>query len=214
MNEVKKPQDAAIAKKAVIAVMVAATAYYFVRNRDTAILANVAGALDGMAYYTWPGMIFSLVSCITAPLWGKIGDIIGRKKVLIALLVLMAAGDLIASAAPNIFVFIIGYGIAGIGSGGMMATYFALLGDLFAPDKRGLYGGYLLAIMNIVNIFLPFLAASLTQNASWRYVYVLTSAVYLISLGSARFLLPAQQFLFYLLFPGPAHYILGARLQT
>lgn len=179
--------------KAALTVMVAATAYYFMRNKATAILPNIAGALDGMAYYTWATMVYGFAACITAPLWGKIGDMLGRKKVLIILLATMAVGDMTSGLAPNIFVFIVGYGITGIGGGGMMATYYALLGDLFDPDKRGKYGGIMLMISNVITIFLPILAALFTDKASWRYIFFLTSAVYIIALALVIFLLPKSE---------------------
>ncbi len=193
MNEEKVPQSSKSTIWAAVAIMTASFAYWLTRGKATAIMPIIAGDLDGMAFYTWAAMLYNLAACIAAPLWGKIGDMLGRKKVLIMLLSLMTAGDLVSAAAPNIYVFCIGFAICGLGGGGMQATYFAMLGDLFAPDKRGKYGGTILMLSSITGIFLPIVTAQIAERASWRYVFVLTCAVYVIAIISVTFMIPKSQ---------------------
>ncbi len=195
MNEQNQlsAQDLRRTKLSALAVMIAAVAYYFLKYRAGTILPIIAGDLDGMAYYTWAAVLYSLTSCIAAPFWGKMGDMIGRRKVLLWLLGFLTVGDIIMAAAPNIFVYIVASGISGFGGGAMLATFYSILADLFPPDKRGIYGGYILVIMNVITIFLPLLTAQIAQRASWRYVFVMSAIIYVLAMAAVYFLLPKHQ---------------------
>lgn len=175
---------------AVVAIILASAAYWFTRFKTLSILPIIAGELDGLQYYTWATMMFMLCATVVAPLWGKISDIFGRKRVLVLLLGLMVIGDLVSASAPNIFVFIAGFAICGLGGGGMQGVYFAVLGDLFKPDKRGKYGGMILMFMSSVQLLLPITAATITKVSSWRNVFYLTTSVYVIAIVAILLFIP------------------------
>lgn len=175
---------------AAIAIFVSSLAYWFTRTKASAILPIIAADLDGMAYYSWASMLFMLTAAISAPLWGKLADLFGKKKVLVTLLGIMVVGDLVSAFAPNIYFFIIGFAICGIGGGGMQGTYFALLAEIFDPEKRGKYGGVIMVLFSVTAIFMPIVSAAITAAISWRAVFYMTTAVYIIALISVLFLIP------------------------
>jgi len=189
----EKKQKPVNPKIAAIAIMIASLAYWVTRMKATAIMPVIAGDLDGMNYYTWANTMFMLTAAIFAPLWGKIGDLFGKKRTLVILLGFMLLGDLLAAFAPNIWVFVVGFGICGVGGGGMQGTYFAMLGDLFPPDKRGKYGGYILVIMSAIMVLMPLVAAAITDNLSWRYVFILSSLIYVIAIICTIILVPKYE---------------------
>ena len=73
------------------AILVCGFAYWATRYKATALLPMISGDLNGLAYYSWAPMVFSLTGAIAAPFWGKMGDIYGKKKILMILLGLMIA---------------------------------------------------------------------------------------------------------------------------
>lgn len=178
---------------AAIAVLLASLAYWFTRTKTTSILPIIAADLDGMSYYTWSTMMFMLTSAITAPLWGKLADLFGKKKILSILLCILVAGDVVSAFAPNIFVFITGFAICGIGAGGMQGTYFALLAELFDPEKRGKYGGYIMVLYSLTAILMPIISAAITQMLSWRYVFYMTIFIYAIAFITVIILIPKDK---------------------
>lgn len=176
---------------AIVALLFASMAYWFTRFKALSILPTIAGDLNGMKYYSWATMMFMLCATIVAPLWGKVSDIFGRKSILALLIGLMIIGDMTCAFAPNIFVFIVGFAICGLGGGGMQGIYYSLLGDLFAPDKRGKYGGMIMMLMGCTQLLLPLIAALITKTSTWRNVFFLTSSVYVIALVLSLLFIPA-----------------------
>ncbi|WRS26930.1 MFS transporter [Oscillospiraceae bacterium MB08-C2-2] len=174
----------------VLAILICGFAYWSTRYKANALLPIIAGDLDGMTYYSWAPMMFSLTGAIAAPFWGKMGDIYGKRNILLILLGLMVGGELLCVIAPNIFVFIAGYAINGFGGGAMQGTYMALLGQLFAPTERGKVGGTILSIMSIVSLTLPTIAAVIAESWTWRYVFVLTGIIFLIAFLFVAFTVP------------------------
>lgn len=200
MNEDKlSVQDRKRTAMSAIAIMVATVAYYFLRLKQSPIMPIIAAYFgnDGTTYFTWAAMIYSLTSCIGAPFWGKMGDNIGKKKVILWLLVLGICGDILSAFSSNIFMFIIANGICGFGGGAMLAVFYATIADLFPPEKRGLYGGYMMSIYNIISIVIPVVASATAEvnkvTGTWRYVYVITSVVYVLAFIGVYFLLPKSE---------------------
>lgn len=172
------------------AILICGFAYWCTRYKASALLPTIAGDLDGLAYYSWASMMFALTGAISAPFWGKMGDIYGKRNILLILLGLMAVGEVFCFTANNIWFFIIGYAINGFGAGALQGTYMALLGQLFPPTERGKLGGSILSIMSIVSLVLPTGAALISDTWSWRYVFVLTGIIFAISFITVLFLVP------------------------
>lgn len=173
-----------------VAILVCGFAYWATRYKADALLPTIAGDLNGLLYYSWATMMFSLTGAIAAPFWGKMGDIYGRRNIMLILLGLMVVGEIFCITASNIWFFIAGYAINGFGAGAMQGTYMALLGSLFPPTQRGKIGGSIMSIMSIVQLSLPTLGAVISDNLSWRYVFVLTGIIFLIAFSCVFFIIP------------------------
>lgn len=173
-----------------IAILICGFAYWCTRYKASALLPTIAGDLDGLAYYAWASMMFALTGAISAPFWGKLGDIYGKRNILLVLIGLMVAGEVFCFTANNIWMFIVGYAINGFGAGAMQGTYMALLGQLFPPTERGKLGGGILSMMSIVSLTLPTIAALISDTWSWRYVFVLTGIIFLIAFIAVLSMVP------------------------
>ena len=195
MPEVKNADilvDMSPKKKALcaIAILICGFAYWSTRFKANALLPMISGELNGLTYYSWAPMVFSLTGAIAAPFWGKLGDIYGKKKILLILLCLMIAGEALCFTASNIWFFIAGYAVNGFGAGAMQGTYMALLGQLFPPTERGKIGGGILSAMSVVSLTLPTLAAVISEHWTWRYVFVLTAIIFLITFIFVMYAVP------------------------
>ncbi|MBV7276661.1 MFS transporter [Clostridium sp. PL3] len=173
-----------------IAILICGFAYWSTRYKANALLPMISGELNGLTYYSWAPMVFSLTGAISAPFWGKMGDIYGKKKILLTVLGIMVTGEILCFSAPNIWFFIAGYAVNGFGAGAMQGTYMALLGQLFPPTERGKIGGTILSVMSVVQLTLPTLAALISEHWTWRYVFVLTAIIFLITFFFVMFAVP------------------------
>ncbi|AZV57666.1 MFS transporter [Clostridium sp. AWRP] len=194
MSEVKKTDFENMTSKkktlCAIAILICGFAYWSTRYKANALLPMISGELNGLTYYSWAPMVFSLTGAIAAPFWGKMGDIYGKKKILLILLALMIAGEGLCFSATNIWFFIAGYAVNGFGAGAMQGTYMALLGQLFPPTERGKIGGTILSVMSVVQLTLPTFSAVISEHWTWRYVFVLTAIIFLITFLFVMFTIP------------------------
>jgi MFS family permease len=195
MSEVKSDDiflDMSPKKKALcaIAIMICGFAYWSTRFKANALLPMISGELNGLTYYSWAPMVFSLTGAIAAPFWGKMGDIYGKKKILLILLCLMIGGEALCFTSTNIWLFVAGYAVNGFGAGAMQGTYMSLLGQLFPPTERGKIGGGILSVMSVVSLTLPTLAAVISDHWTWRYVFVLTAIIFLITFLFVMYAVP------------------------
>jgi MFS family permease len=172
------------------AILICGLAYWTTRYKGHALLPIIAGDLNGLVYYAWAPMVFSLTGAIAAPFWGKMGDIYGKKNILSILLGIMVLGEALCCAATNIWMFIIGYAVNGFGAGAMQGTYMALLGQLFPPTERGKVGGSILSVMSIVSLTLPTLSAAIAEHWTWRYVFLLTAGIFVITFLCVLLIVP------------------------
>src|ERR1022692_1185504 len=134
-------------------------------------LPRIVGSLGGVAHLSWVVTAYVLASTITTPLYGKLGDMYGRKKLFMAAIVLFLAGSAAAGLSPTMGELITFRAIQGLGAGGLMVSAIAIIGDLVSPRERGQYMGYIMAVMMIATIGGPLLGGFITDSFSWRWVF-------------------------------------------
>lgn len=136
-------------------------------------LPGIVADLGGFESYTWVVTSYVLTSAIAIPIAGRLGDIHGRKRVF----VLGIAVFLVASAACGFSLTMTQLAAAralqGIGGGVMMTVGFVAVADLFPPEERGRQHGLNSAVFGLAALIGPLLGAWLTENASWRWIFLL-----------------------------------------
>ncbi|WP_067487522.1 MDR family MFS transporter [Actinomadura hibisca] len=155
---------------------------------STALPAIVAdlGGLDRLA---WVSTAYVLATGVTLPLSGRLGDQFGRKPVFLIGLVAFLAGSAACGAAPSMD-WLIAFRVAqGAGAGCLMASMFALTGELFEPRERAKYQGYSALIFAVSSIAGPLVGGSLTEHASWRWAFYVNLPLGLVALGISAVLL-------------------------
>lgn len=165
-------------------------AYWVCRLKGVAIIPLIVADLKGMNYFAWSTTFFMFSLCITAPLWGKLAEIVGKKKAMIFQLIIMCVGEILCGASSNIFIFILGWFVVGLGAGGMQVTYYAMIGDIFPAQQRGKVGSIILVSLGIGSVVLPLGTAIIANMSNWRYVFYGCIAVYIIDMLAINFMFP------------------------
>jgi EmrB/QacA subfamily drug resistance transporter len=134
-------------------------------------LPRIVGDLGGVAHLSWVVTAYVLASTITTPLYGKLGDMYGRKRLFITAIVIFLAGSALAGLSQTMAELIMFRAIQGLGAGGLMVSAIAIIGDLVSPRERGQYMGYIMAVMMIATIGGPLLGGWITDSFSWRWIF-------------------------------------------
>ena len=134
-------------------------------------LPRIVGDLGGLAHYSWVVTAYLLASTVTTPIWGKLGDLYGQKKVYLAAIGLFLAGSALSGMATSMTTLIAFRAFQGLGAGGLMVGAMSIMGVLVPPRERGRYQGLMAAIMPIAMIGGPLLGGFITDHLNWRWAF-------------------------------------------
>ena len=133
---------------------------------------TIAGDLGSVTDVSWVVTAYVVAAAAATPLWGKLGDRLGRKRLLeIALAAFLAASALCGGRAGHHAADRRCALVQGIAAGGLMTLAMAAVGDLVAPRERGRYQGYIAATFAVATVVGPLLGGLLVEHASWRWVF-------------------------------------------
>ena len=152
---------------------------------------HIIAELNGFNLFSWVATAYLLTSTATIPIAGKLGDIFGRKWLLLAADLIFLAGSFLSGAAGSIEWLIIFRGLQGIGAGALQSNAFAIIGDLF-PDsaKRARWQGLIAAAFGMASVFGPSLGGWITDGPGWRWVFYVNLPVGLIAVPTLILTLP------------------------
>ncbi len=143
---------------------------------------TIVSDLGGLSLYAWVFSAFVIVQTVTIPIFGKLSDLYGRKKLFLLGVVVFMAGSALSGGSQNIVELIIFRAIQGIGFGMFVPTTIAIAGNMFPPDKRGQAQGLLFSVNGIAFAVAPALGSFLTEAISWRWIFYINLPVGIISL--------------------------------
>lgn len=127
--------------------------------------------LGGFSQYSWVFSIYMLASTTTMPIYGKLADLYGRKKMYLIGLFFFLAGSLLSGLAGNMTELIIYRGIQGLGAGALMPIAFTIVGDIYPPEKRGKFMGTLGAVFAISSIVGPVIGGFIAEHWHWGWIF-------------------------------------------
>ncbi|WP_431894507.1 MDR family MFS transporter [Micromonospora haikouensis] len=152
-------------------------------------LPTIVGELNGVSHMAWVTTAYILAATIAMPLYGRFGDLIGRKTLFLSGIGIFLAGSLIAGAASSMTMLIIGRAVQGLGGGGLMITSQAIIADLVPPRQRARYMAPIGAVFGLSSVVGPLLGGYFTDHADWRWAFWINLPVGLVALAISAFAL-------------------------
>jgi len=134
-------------------------------------LPTIVGDLGGINHLAWVVTAYLLASTIVTPLYGKLGDLYGRKLILQVAIVLFLIGSALCGIAQNMPELIAFRALQGLGGGGLMVTTIATVGDLVPPRERGRYQGYFGGVFGVATVIGPLIGGFFVDHLSWRWIF-------------------------------------------
>jgi len=150
-------------------------------------LPTIVGDLGGVAHLSWVVTAYLLSATIAGPLYGKLGDLYGRKLVLQVAIVLFLVGSALCGLSQNMAELIGFRTLQGLGAGGLMVVTFAVVGDVIPPRERGKYQGYFGGVFGFSTVVGPLLGGFFVDNLSWRWIFYVNLPVGAVALAVIAF---------------------------
>ena len=134
-------------------------------------LPRIVTDLGGISQYSWVFTAYMLASTVTVPLYGKIGDVYGRKRLMLFAVVVFIIGSALCGIAQNMTELVIFRAIQGLGAGGLIPLAMAVIGAIVPPRDRGRYQGLIGAVFGSASIIGPAVGGFIVDHTTWRWIF-------------------------------------------
>ena len=185
-SDLVEPPDPAAMRRLFFQVFPSIMLPMFLSALDQTIVSTalpaIAGALGNVEQISWIVVAYLLANTIAAPIYGRLGDALGRKRMLYVALSIIMAASILGALAPNLWVLVLARTLQGLGGGGLMTLSQALIGEAVPPRQRGRYQGYLATTFVTASTFGPVVGGYLTQHLGWQAVLLVNIPLGLLSM--------------------------------
>jgi EmrB/QacA subfamily drug resistance transporter len=154
-------------------------------------LPTIVGDLGGLDRLAWVTSAFLLAQTAVTPIYGKLGDLYGRKRVLQSAVTLFLIGSALCGLASNMTELIAFRAVQGLGAGGLIVLIQAVVGDIVPPRERGRYQGLFGAVFGVASVAGPLLGGAIVEAVSWRWIFYVNLPLGAIALLVLSAVLPS-----------------------
>ncbi|MGV8876390.1 MAG: MDR family MFS transporter [Rhodoglobus sp.] len=134
-------------------------------------LPTIVGELDGVNHMLWVTTAYILAATIMMPVYGKLGDLIGRKGLFVGAISIFMIGSIVGGLAPDMTWLIVGRAVQGLGGGGLMILSQAIIADVVPARERGRYMGAIGGVFALASVAGPLLGGWFTESIGWRWAF-------------------------------------------
>lgn len=145
---------------------------------------TITGILQGFELYSWVFSIYLLTSTVTVPIYGKLADLYGRKRILLFGIAVFLAGSVLCGLAQNMLQLVIFRGVQGIGGGAVLPISVTILGDLYDVEERAKVQGWVGSVWGVSAVAGPALGGLIVDNTSWRWIFLINVPVGALALAT------------------------------
>src|SRR5476649_8139 len=145
-------------------------------------LPTIVGDLGGLNHLSWVVTSYLLASTVTTPIYGKLGDMYGRKPVFLAAIVIFLVGSMLAGLSQSMTELIAFRFLQGAGAGGLMVSAQAIIADIVPPRQRGRYMGLIGSVFAVASVAGPLLGGFFVDQISWRWVFYVNMPIGVIAI--------------------------------
>ncbi|KAK3395462.1 major facilitator superfamily domain-containing protein [Sordaria brevicollis] len=155
----------------------------------TVAIPTISQEFNSTTGYTWIGSAYLLANAATAPMWGKISDIWGRKPILLMTVGVFWIGSLICALSKNMGMLLAARAIQGVGGGGIIILVNICISDLFSMRKRGIYFGVMGMVWALASAIGPILGGTFTSKVTWRWCFYINLPISGVGMAILAFVL-------------------------
>ncbi|WP_432097370.1 MDR family MFS transporter [Streptomyces sp. bgisy100] len=144
---------------------------------------TIVGELGGLNHLSWVVTAYTLATAASTPIWGKLGDMYGRKGMFLASIVTFLAGSALSGMAQTMGQLIGFRALQGLGAGGLIVGVMAIIGELIPPRERGKYQGMMAGVMALATIGGPLIGGTITDHLGWRWSFYINLPLGVVALA-------------------------------
>jgi EmrB/QacA subfamily drug resistance transporter len=186
------PPDGALTHRQILTILSGLVMGMFLAALDQTIVSTaiktIGNDLHDLTAQAWVTTAFLITSTICAPLFGKLSDIYGRKRLFMLAIVIFVAGSALCGLATSMYELAAFRAFQGIGAGGIMPLALAVIGDIIPPRERARYQGYMMAVFASASVLGPVLGGLLSGTnsflgvAGWRWIFYINVPIAIVAL--------------------------------
>ena len=150
-------------------------------------LPTIVADLGGLEHLSWVVTAYILSSTVVAPLYGKLGDLYGRRSMVFFSVGLFLFGSILCGLSTSMTFLIVSRAIQGLGGGGLFVLALSIVGDVVQPQDRGKIQGVFAAVFSVSSVIGPLIGGLFVQHYSWHWIFYVNVPLGLIALGGFAF---------------------------
>src|SRR5207253_2505819 len=156
-------------------------------------LPKVVSDLGGITQYSWVFTAYMLTSTVAVPVYGRLGDVHGRRPLMLIAVTVFLVGSALCGAAQNMTELVVFRGIQGLGAGGLFPLSLAVIGGIVPPRDRGRWQGLIGAVFASASIIGPAVGGFIVDNTTWRWIFLVNLPVGAIALVVIALTMPKRK---------------------